>query len=1436
MRENADDDDAAVAAATAAPEGGGGEGRADALGAVDGAGTMASEMARAGAAAAATAAAAAAASAEAALGLARRRPSSHSVVSSSSSKDEEALCRVCRCGEEAGPLYYPCKCKGSIRFVHEDCLVQWLKISHKRSCELCLTEFEFKSVYHDNTPQRLSSLEVLIGTLQLSMGYIPLLIQAIAVAIIWAVIFPVFTDRIHWLSLARTRAEAWSVFTDWSVDVVLRQCVFGIIRSAWIVVAFLVLMVLQDLANEEDQVRDGEQRQHLDHRNIAQFADRVVERAVAAAADANELVGEIEAAGEENRLMELGNRILREHVGQNLNLRGLLNEGADDLRIIEDIGEGGEAADDARPDDVQDFPHAPDEAIAAAAAAADAAEVAAWQDDAHDFDADGVGEFAPVVAHDAPIRPAPADEDMAWDALIGLRGGTRGIRRGLYTMILVSLGNTGFLFFFQFVPLTVGLLMLEAVRQCQIRWGMTPGHGEGAEMPGHGYLLSLGYVGFVLLVVVYVFVLKLRDIWAGRSAVPGRGIVASYAISVLRGIGDMFVIALIMLLELLVLELLVGGIVHIGAMGVSGDVASVFWTRAELCGSSPKTCAFIHWAIGSVLIANWSAVIWAFRQIVHPRFKVRFFEGWYDATKNIEMGIFGPMIDRHRREIEEQNRLWQERIALVTSRIVSDQTDYAQTQGAEEVQDDDMFAECMDQAPVAGPDTGDVARLDLVSHTLEECLSYFITVVLWSFPAVLVLLMIPIHLIKVLAPSILPIRIGSFKQPFADAQLPLDMFLFHSLPYVIERLDLNRLLLQASRQVAVMLTYPLDLHGYVLKPMLQHMRSGFVYVDPAHGLRGAQREGPLQPATPGANANDCPAPGENGDGHEASKVAEATPGIHGEGDRGSGLRGSSRSAREKLPGAIRSLQLLSRNVPGSEVDFLGIVCHATAWTKFAPQVLRNAAPLQGGGGLDTDDKLPPLFLFSVTDVHGYCVPVFLSAEAQRAIQKVEGGVPDEDLLGKVLGLVDDMCALSDEVNADRVRAICARAMEGIVRDDEDLSRCPSKRVVRLLRGMREALQESPVLIDELVRLMPAGFGTKWAGGESVSTVLALRRIIAIWRDSNLAPVLAIRNARVSGENGRSLELDLNSQLLLEPDAGSKAELARICFQARHVENASTGQFCVLRHEPRLLTPRLRVLGIMAVLAAVLASFIALVLPLVAGRGAFALLGDPLKHDVYHWGGGFAILWFIFTLSRWFFTAVFGKDGGWRRALRLCFLWLRLGLKWCVALTVFGMILPVLAGSVFEFVVLDPIYVPVDRTPVGLVFQKWALGLAVLKAWTRLVLLGVLGGDVWADRLERVQYDGGYGINLRWTLLNVAVPMLDAILLRLCVPYVATCLLQHGLELDPVSAEATKRYSYPTFAVMLFLFDMAKALASYADILHDRVRDRRYMVGRQLQNR
>lgn len=90
----------------------------------------------------------------------------------------ERECRICRLGEDdagMGPLFHPCACSGSIRYVHQECLQRWL--AHRRrtgslatsavpKCEVCSTPFRFSPVYKEGAPRSLPPLELVNGLMR----------------------------------------------------------------------------------------------------------------------------------------------------------------------------------------------------------------------------------------------------------------------------------------------------------------------------------------------------------------------------------------------------------------------------------------------------------------------------------------------------------------------------------------------------------------------------------------------------------------------------------------------------------------------------------------------------------------------------------------------------------------------------------------------------------------------------------------------------------------------------------------------------------------------------------------------------------------------------------------------------------------------------------------------------------------------------------------------------------------------------------------------------------------------------------------------------------------------------------------------------------------------------------------------------------------------
>lgn len=69
------------------------------------------------------------------------------------SVEEPDTCRICRAeASHDEPLFHPCRCSGSIKFVHQNCLMEWLSHSQKKHCELCKTPFRFTKLYDPHMP------------------------------------------------------------------------------------------------------------------------------------------------------------------------------------------------------------------------------------------------------------------------------------------------------------------------------------------------------------------------------------------------------------------------------------------------------------------------------------------------------------------------------------------------------------------------------------------------------------------------------------------------------------------------------------------------------------------------------------------------------------------------------------------------------------------------------------------------------------------------------------------------------------------------------------------------------------------------------------------------------------------------------------------------------------------------------------------------------------------------------------------------------------------------------------------------------------------------------------------------------------------------------------------------------------------------------------
>ncbi|PWZ05336.1 putative E3 ubiquitin ligase SUD1 [Zea mays] len=186
-------------------------------------------------------------------------------------EEEGDVCRICRNrGDEDHPLRYPCACSGSIKFVHQDCLLQWLDHSNSRQCEVCKHAFSFSPVYADNAPTRLPFQELIVGVGMKACHVFQFILRLAFVLSVWLMIIPFITYWIWRLTLVRSIGEAQRLFLSHiSAQLILSDCLHGFLLSAIIVLIFLGATSLRDyirhlreLGGHDAERDDGGRERH----------------------------------------------------------------------------------------------------------------------------------------------------------------------------------------------------------------------------------------------------------------------------------------------------------------------------------------------------------------------------------------------------------------------------------------------------------------------------------------------------------------------------------------------------------------------------------------------------------------------------------------------------------------------------------------------------------------------------------------------------------------------------------------------------------------------------------------------------------------------------------------------------------------------------------------------------------------------------------------------------------------------------------------------------------------------------------------------------------------------------------------------------------------------------------------------------------------------
>lgn len=162
--------------------------------------------------------------------------------------EDDDICRVCRMeGSVDKPLHFPCVCTGSIKYIHQDCLVQWIAHSKKEYCELCNHKFIFKPVYSPDMPKSIPFHELLRGLEKNILRALRLWFHYTLVVVAWLGIVPLTAYRIYKCLFSGSLQSLINLPKDMlSLEDILFDCLFGAIVVGVSIGGFILILWLRE--------------------------------------------------------------------------------------------------------------------------------------------------------------------------------------------------------------------------------------------------------------------------------------------------------------------------------------------------------------------------------------------------------------------------------------------------------------------------------------------------------------------------------------------------------------------------------------------------------------------------------------------------------------------------------------------------------------------------------------------------------------------------------------------------------------------------------------------------------------------------------------------------------------------------------------------------------------------------------------------------------------------------------------------------------------------------------------------------------------------------------------------------------------------------------------------------------------------------------------
>jgi len=239
----------------------------------------------------------------------------------------------------------------------------------------------------------------------------------------------------------------------------------------------------------------------------------------------------------------------------------------------------------------------------------------------------------------------------------------------------------------------------------------------------------------------------------------------------------------------------------------------------------------------------------------------------------------------------------------------------------------------------------------------------------------------------------------------------------------------------------------------------------------------------------------------------------------------------------------------------------------------------------------------------------------------------------------------------------------------------------------------------------------------------------------------------------------------------------------------------------------------------------------LIFPVSVGRSVVhAIVGRTNVHELHTIAAGLYMSWLCVRvgtlLSEWL-------PQGSYAIYRAFHYWACILIKCLVVGVAVVVLIPLMFGLLFQLVVITPIRVQSNQTPLFYPWQDWALGVLQMKILSASVMMG----PEWRIKrvFDRLFQDGIRNLSVTYVYKELVFPVVMGLALTLAVPYVLAHSVLSLYGVDEETEMNFQRQIYPCLLLMVLLcaffiwqFQQIKKLITH-------IRNEKYLVGQRLLN-